>query len=65
MFAVASLTSLFKHIGSSEEPCTDEIIREKVLCFVRDKVRQLTIFSSTIGGLRVIVFAVLLGWSPS
>ncbi|RVX03870.1 Apoptosis inhibitor 5-like protein API5 [Vitis vinifera] len=34
----ASLTSLFKHIGSSEEPCTDEIIREKVLCFVRDKV---------------------------
>ncbi|KAJ9671524.1 hypothetical protein PVL29_025296 [Vitis rotundifolia] len=34
----ASLTSLFKHIGSTEEPCTDEIIREKVLCFVRDKV---------------------------
>ncbi|XP_041027959.1 apoptosis inhibitor 5-like protein API5 [Juglans microcarpa x Juglans regia] len=34
----ASLTALFKHIGSVDEPSTDEIIREKVLSFIRDKV---------------------------
>ncbi|XP_020994705.1 apoptosis inhibitor 5-like protein API5 [Arachis duranensis] len=34
----ASLTALFKHIGSVEEPSTDEVIREKVINFVRDKV---------------------------
>ncbi|XP_042508084.1 apoptosis inhibitor 5-like protein API5 isoform X2 [Macadamia integrifolia] len=34
----ASLTALFKHIESSDEPSTDESIREKVLNFVRDKV---------------------------
>ncbi|GLT80061.1 hypothetical protein SLA2020_515230 [Shorea laevis] len=33
-----SLTALFKHIGSTEEPSTDEFIREKVICFIRDKV---------------------------
>uniref|UniRef100_A0A5B7BF11 Putative apoptosis inhibitor 5 n=1 Tax=Davidia involucrata TaxID=16924 RepID=A0A5B7BF11_DAVIN len=33
-----SLTALFKHIASSEEHITDETIREKVLCFIRDKV---------------------------
>ncbi|MED6155183.1 Apoptosis inhibitor 5 [Stylosanthes scabra] len=32
------LTALFKHIGSVEEPSTDEAIREKVINFVRDKV---------------------------
>jgi hypothetical protein len=37
----ASLTALFKHIGSVDEPSTDEIIREKVLSFIRDKVRRL------------------------
>lgn len=37
----ASLTALFKHIrGSDEEPNTDDVIREKVLNFVRDKVRN-------------------------
>ena len=35
----ASLTALFKHIGSVDEPTTDEVIREKVLSFIRDKVR--------------------------
>ena len=35
---VASLTALFKHIGSVEEPSTDDAIREKVINFVRDKV---------------------------
>ncbi|KAH9748935.1 Apoptosis inhibitory protein 5 (API5) [Citrus sinensis] len=34
----ASLTALFKHIGSVDEPSTDEFIREKVLSFIRDKV---------------------------
>ncbi|XP_022926027.1 apoptosis inhibitor 5-like protein API5 [Cucurbita moschata] len=34
----ASLTALFKHIGSVDEPTTDEVIREKVLSFIRDKV---------------------------
>ncbi|KAF5474487.1 hypothetical protein F2P56_006381 [Juglans regia] len=34
----ASLTALFKHIGSVDEPSTDEVIREKVLTFIRDKV---------------------------
>ncbi|KAJ6396807.1 hypothetical protein OIU77_021770 [Salix suchowensis] len=34
----ASLSALFKHIGTVEEPSTDELIREKVLSFVRDKV---------------------------
>ncbi|GMN43624.1 hypothetical protein TIFTF001_012829 [Ficus carica] len=34
----ASLTALFKHIGSVDEPSTDEFIREKVLTFIRDKV---------------------------
>ncbi|GMY37631.1 apoptosis inhibitor 5-like protein API5 [Fagus crenata] len=34
----ASLTALFKHIGSVDEPSTDETIREKVLSFIRDKV---------------------------
>jgi hypothetical protein len=37
----ASLSALFKHIGTVEEPSTDELIREKVLSFVRDKVRRL------------------------
>ncbi|KAL6198348.1 hypothetical protein ACLB2K_028140 [Fragaria x ananassa] len=34
----ASLTALFKHIGSVDEPSQDDIIREKVLSFIRDKV---------------------------
>uniref|UniRef100_A0A2P2LAI3 Uncharacterized protein MANES_17G052000 n=1 Tax=Rhizophora mucronata TaxID=61149 RepID=A0A2P2LAI3_RHIMU len=34
----ASLTALFKHIGSADEPSTDEFIREKVLTFIKDKV---------------------------
>ncbi|KAL1817904.1 hypothetical protein DCAR_0522403 [Daucus carota subsp. sativus] len=33
-----SITVLFKHVGSAEEPGSDETIREKVLCFIRDKV---------------------------
>ncbi|XP_028116242.1 apoptosis inhibitor 5-like protein API5 isoform X3 [Camellia sinensis] len=42
-----SLTVLFKHVGNTDEPSTEEIIyepstvesiREKVLCFIRDKV---------------------------
>lgn len=36
---VASLTGLFKHIGCVDEPSSDETIREKVLSFIRDKVR--------------------------
>ncbi|OVA14487.1 Apoptosis inhibitory 5 [Macleaya cordata] len=36
--AKASLTALFKHIESTDEPITDETIREKVLNFIRDKV---------------------------
>ncbi|KAL9684864.1 hypothetical protein QQ045_022306 [Rhodiola kirilowii] len=34
----ASLTALFKRVGSVEEPNTDETVREKVLSFIRDKV---------------------------
>lgn len=34
----ASLTALFKHVGSVDEPSADEVIREKVLSFIRDKV---------------------------
>lgn len=37
----ASLTALFKHIGSVDEPSTDEVIRDKVLSFIRDKARLL------------------------
>ncbi|XP_052207537.1 apoptosis inhibitor 5-like protein API5 isoform X2 [Diospyros lotus] len=33
-----SLTVLFKFIGNADEPSNDEIIREKVLFFIRDKV---------------------------
>lgn len=44
MFVAASLTALFKHIGSTaddrnaEDLSAWESIREKVLCFIRDKV---------------------------
>ncbi|XP_010260402.1 PREDICTED: apoptosis inhibitor 5-like protein API5 isoform X2 [Nelumbo nucifera] len=34
----ASLSALFKHIESTDEPSADESIREKVLNFIRDKV---------------------------
>ncbi|XP_057471688.1 apoptosis inhibitor 5-like protein API5 isoform X1 [Actinidia eriantha] len=34
----ASLTALFKHIESVDEPSTDENLRERTLCFIRDKV---------------------------
>ncbi|KAL5729990.1 Apoptosis inhibitor 5 [Ranunculus cassubicifolius] len=34
----ASLSALFKHIESSDEPVADETLREKVLSFIRDKV---------------------------
>ncbi|KAJ7968662.1 apoptosis inhibitor 5 [Quillaja saponaria] len=34
----ASLTALFKHIGNVVEPITDDVIREKVLSFIKDKV---------------------------
>ncbi|KAM7263542.1 hypothetical protein ACFE04_001225 [Oxalis oulophora] len=34
----ASLTALFKHIISADEPSSDELFREKVLSFIRDKV---------------------------
>lgn len=41
----ASLTALFKHVGSVEEPSTDDVIRdvirEKVIHFLRDKVRNM------------------------
>ncbi|PPD95686.1 hypothetical protein GOBAR_DD07295 [Gossypium barbadense] len=33
-----SLTALFKHIWNVEEPSQDDTIRDKVLCFIRDKV---------------------------
>ncbi|PSR96386.1 Apoptosis inhibitor 5-like protein, partial [Actinidia chinensis var. chinensis] len=33
-----SLTVLFKYIGNPDEPSIEESIREKVLCFIRDKV---------------------------
>lgn len=42
--ATASITVLFKHVGSAEEPGSDETIREKVLCFIRDKVKRLIYF---------------------
>ncbi|XAR59209.1 hypothetical protein NMG60_11014916 [Bertholletia excelsa] len=34
----ASLTALFKHIESIDEPSTDENLRERTLFFIRDKV---------------------------
>ncbi|XP_052183028.1 apoptosis inhibitor 5-like protein API5 isoform X2 [Diospyros lotus] len=34
----ASLTALFKHIESIDDSSTDENIRERTLCFIRDKV---------------------------
>ncbi|KAK8545546.1 hypothetical protein V6N13_066824 [Hibiscus sabdariffa] len=33
-----SLTALFKHIWNVEDPGQDDTIRDKVLCFIRDKV---------------------------
>ncbi|KAK5792195.1 hypothetical protein PVK06_033309 [Gossypium arboreum] len=33
-----SLTALFKHIWNVEDPSQDDTIRDKVLCFIRDKV---------------------------
>jgi len=41
-FCVASLTALFKHTEATLS--TDEQIREKVLHFIRDKVRVLSTF---------------------
>lgn len=43
MFVAASLTALFKHIGSTDDRNAEDLsawesIREKVLCFIRDKV---------------------------
>ncbi|KAJ4972098.1 hypothetical protein NE237_005197 [Protea cynaroides] len=38
-----SLTALFKHIKSTDEPCTEESIREKVLNFIRDKVWKMVL----------------------
>ncbi|KAL2496449.1 Apoptosis inhibitory protein 5 (API5) [Forsythia ovata] len=43
LLVAASLTALFKHIGSTDDRSADDIsswetIREKVLCFIRDKV---------------------------
>ncbi|KAG4196893.1 hypothetical protein ERO13_A06G200950v2 [Gossypium hirsutum] len=38
-----SLTALFKHIWNVEEPSQDDTIRDKVLCFIRDK-GKLTVF---------------------
>ncbi|KAA3478515.1 apoptosis inhibitor 5 [Gossypium australe] len=37
-FLRKSLTALFKHIWNVEEPSQDDTIRDKVLCFIRDKV---------------------------
>ncbi|KAJ0589689.1 putative apoptosis inhibitory 5 [Helianthus annuus] len=34
----ASLTALFKHIESVDEPATDDNLRERTLIFIRDKV---------------------------
>ncbi|XP_076957061.1 apoptosis inhibitor 5-like protein API5 [Bidens hawaiensis] len=34
----ASLTALFKHIESVDEPATDDSLRERTLVFIRDKV---------------------------
>ncbi|XP_052202202.1 apoptosis inhibitor 5-like protein API5 [Diospyros lotus] len=34
----AALTALFKHLESVDEPSTDENLRERTLCFIRDKV---------------------------
>lgn len=42
LFGVASLTALFKHTEASLS--TDEQIREKVLHFLRDKVRVFSTF---------------------
>lgn len=39
VYVAASITVLFKHVGSAEEPGSDESIREKVIHFIRDKVR--------------------------
>ncbi|XP_010538200.1 PREDICTED: apoptosis inhibitor 5-like protein API5 isoform X2 [Tarenaya hassleriana] len=36
--AKASLSALFKWVGTADEPATDDAIREKVLTFIRDKV---------------------------
>lgn len=45
MFVAASLTALFKHIGSTDDRSAEDLtacesIREKVLSFIRDKVRH-------------------------
>lgn len=46
LLATASLTVLFKYIiGNPDEPSAEEGIREKVLCFVRDKVRHFPMLS--------------------
>ncbi|PRQ58750.1 putative proteasome, subunit alpha/beta, apoptosis inhibitory 5, armadillo-like helical [Rosa chinensis] len=34
----ASFTALFKHIGTVDDPSQDDVIREKFLSFIRDKV---------------------------
>ncbi|XP_010540497.1 PREDICTED: apoptosis inhibitor 5-like protein API5 [Tarenaya hassleriana] len=36
--AKASLSALFKWVGTADEPATEDAIREKVLNFIRDKV---------------------------
>lgn len=49
MFPAASLTALFKHIGSTDDRNAEDLnawesLREKVLCFIRDKVRYILIW---------------------
>ena len=40
-----SLTALFKHIWNVEDPSQDDTIRDKVLCFIRDKVKTASLFT--------------------
>lgn len=48
LVCVVSLTALFKHIGSVDEPSTDEFIREKVLTFIREKVKPLCVMPNAV-----------------
>lgn len=60
----ASLTALFKHIASVDEPSTDEFIREKVLSFIRDKVwTWLMVIAMVI--MSIFLFFFLLSWRLS
>uniref|UniRef100_A0A166DVV8 Apoptosis inhibitor 5 n=1 Tax=Daucus carota subsp. sativus TaxID=79200 RepID=A0A166DVV8_DAUCS len=52
----ASLTALFKHIESVDEPITDENLRERTLIFIKDKASRITCSLQDVTGAEFEMF---------